>query len=108
MSERYLCDSIENEISCAVRGISKPIGKRVLIKLRKPEQVYKGGIAIAETAPALPIDGYVAAIGDDAKPYCKVGDRVCFHKNSGVEIRLDGEDYLEMFDDEILGLVSEN
>ena len=82
-----------------------PIGKRVLIKVHVPKQEFKGGLKIAETAPALPIEGVVVAIGEDAKCYAKVGDRVCFAKVAGVEVRLNGEDHISMFDDEVLGLV---
>ena len=87
------------------REYATPIDDRVLVKVRQQEQVIKGVIKVVDTAPVLPIDGIVIAIGNDPEIPVKPGDRVCFGKYAGVEIRLNHEDHLIMFADEIQGIV---
>lgn len=82
-----------------------PIGDRVLVKVKNKEIKTESGLLVAQTNPVLPIDGIVVAIGDDPKIECKVGDRVCFDKFAGVEVRLNGDDHIVMFTHEVLGIL---
>ncbi|MDD2708876.1 MAG: co-chaperone GroES [Verrucomicrobiae bacterium] len=91
----------------------KPIGDRVLVKPCKDEEVKKGGIIIPDTAKERPQEGKVIAIGtgktdEDGKkiPFeVKVGDRVLVSKYGGTEIKIDGEEYQILREDDILGIV---
>ena len=73
----------------------------------------KGGIIIPDTAKEKPAEGKVVAIGsgktgDDGKKIpmeIKEGDRVLFGKYSGTEVKIEGEEYLIMREDDILGVI---
>lgn len=82
-----------------------PIGDRVLVKVKQKEITTTSGLAVVQTNPVLPIDGVVVAIGDSEKIECRVGDRVCFGKYAGVELRLNDEDHIVMYNHEVLGIV---
>ena len=91
----------------------KPLGDRVVIKPRKAEEKTKGGIFLPETATKeKPLLGTVVAVGagkiiDDgtrASMEVKVDDEVIFSKYAGTEIKLEGEDYLIMREDDILAI----
>lgn len=82
-----------------------PIGDRVLVKVKQKEIKTESGLLVAQTNPVLPIDGIVIAIGDSKKILCRIGDRVCFNKYAGVEVRLNEEDHIVMFAHEVLGVV---
>lgn len=92
---------VESTIS---REYATPIGDRVLVKI-KPKEYFLKGLKLVDTNPVLPIDGEVVAIGDDPKIECKVGDRVCFDKYAGVEVRLNDEDHIVMYAHEVLGIL---
>jgi len=91
----------------------KPLGDRVLIKPLEAEETAKGGIIIPDSAKEKPQEGTVAAIGpgkglDDGSKdelSVKVGDKVIYSKYAGSEIKLDGDDYLLMREDDILGII---
>ncbi|NUN93175.1 MAG: co-chaperone GroES [Verrucomicrobiae bacterium] len=91
----------------------KPIGDRVLVKPAQEEEVKKGGIIIPDTAKEKPQEGKVIAVGtgkldDDGKkiPFqVKVGDRVLVSKYGGTEIKIDGEEYQILREDDILGII---
>ena len=91
----------------------KPIGDRVLVKPAKEEETKKGGIIIPDTAKEKPQEGKVIAIGtgktdENGKkiPFeVKVGDRVLISKYGGTEIKIDGEEYQILREDDILGIV---
>lgn len=82
-----------------------PIGNRVLVRVKQKEIKTESGLAVVQTNPVLPIDGTVIAIGDSKKVLCCVGDRVCFDKYAGVEVRLNGEDHIVMYAHEVLGVL---
>jgi chaperonin GroES len=91
----------------------KPLGDRVVIKPRKPEEKTKGGIFLPETASKdKPLMGIVMAVGsgkvmDDgtrAPMEVKVDDEVIFSKYAGTEIKIDDDDYLIMREDDILAI----
>jgi chaperonin GroES len=77
------------------------------------ETKTKGGIIIPDTAKEKPAEGKVVAagngrLGDDGKRIpleIKKGDRVLFSKYGGTEVKVDGEEYLIMREDDILGII---
>lgn len=91
----------------------KPLGDRVIVKAKEPEETTKGGIILPDTAKEKPIEGTVVAVGegkttDDGKLIkliVKVGDVVLYGKYSGTEVKIDGEEYLIMRESDIYGIV---
>src|SRR5256714_2603238 len=91
----------------------KPLHDRVIVKRIEEGEQVRGGIIIPDTAKEKPQEGEVIAVGegkrgDDGKRIAldvEVGDRVLFGKYSGSEIKVDGEEYLIMREDEILGII---
>ena len=91
----------------------KPLADRVLVKrLESAEEQKIGGIIIPDTAKEKPQEAEVVAVGpgrlDDGKrvaPEVKKGDKVLIGKYSGTEVKLDGEDYLIMREDDILAVI---
>src|SRR4030065_1827696 len=90
----------------------KPLNDRVLVKRMEEVQVTKGGILIPDTAKEKPIEGKVIAVGpgkmSDAGArmalQLKEGDRVLFGKYAGTEIKMEGEEYLMMREEDILAV----
>ena len=93
----------------------KPLNDRVLVKRIEETQVTKGGIVIPDTAKEKPIEGRVIAVGpgkmSDAGNRMSLqvneGDRILFGKYSGAEIKVEGEEYLMMREDDILAIAEE-
>ena len=91
----------------------RPLHDRVIVRRIDEGEQVRGGIIIPDTAKEKPQEGEVIAAGegkykDDGtrQPLdVKVGDRVLFGKYSGSEIKIDGEEYLIMREDEILGIL---
>jgi len=91
----------------------KPLHDRVIIRRIDENTTTTGGIIIPDSAKEKPQEGEVIAAGagkykDDGTRQAldvKEGDRVLFGKYSGTEITLDGEEYLMMREDEILGII---
>jgi chaperonin GroES len=91
----------------------KPLGDRVLIQSSEEKEVNKGGIIIPDTAKEKPQEGTVVAVGtgkldDGGKKIefnVKVGDKVLISKYGGTEIKIEGENYLIMREDDILGII---
>ena len=91
----------------------RPLNDRVLVQRMKEETKTKGGIIIPDTAKEKPAEGKVIAagngrLGDDGKRIpleVKKGDRVLFSKYGGTEVKVDGEEYLIMREDDILGII---
>jgi chaperonin GroES len=90
----------------------RPLQDRIIVKRLDEQEQMRGGIIIPDTAREKPQQGEVIAAGegkfrDDGtrQPLdVKAGDRVLFGKYSGSEVKLDGEEYLIMREDEILGV----
>ncbi|MGN0024262.1 MAG: co-chaperone GroES [Candidatus Avelusimicrobium sp.] len=90
----------------------KPLGDRVLVKPIERETM-KGGIIIPDTAKEKPMEGEVLATGpgkmtdkgERTAMDIKKGDRVLYGKYSGTEVKMDGETYLIIHQDEILGIL---
>ncbi len=91
----------------------KPLGDRVLIKPIEEKEVLKGGIIIPDTAKEKPQEASVIALGtgkvdENGKKVeftVKVGDRVLISKYGGTEIKIEGESYLIIREDDILGII---
>ena len=91
----------------------RPLQDRIMVQPILEKEVQKGGIIIPDSAKEKPIEGRVKAvgkgkIGDDGKPIMleiKVGDKVLYSKYGGTEIKVDGEDYLLMREDDVLGII---
>ncbi len=93
----------------------KPLHDRVIIRrIEDSANQTAGGLFIPDTAKEKPQEGEVIAVGegkykDDGSRQTldvKAGDRVLFGKYSGSEIKLDGEEFIIMREDEILGIIS--
>lgn len=93
----------------------KPLHDRVIIRrIEESANQTAGGLFIPDTAKEKPQEGEVIAVGegkykDDGTRQTldvKAGDRILFGKYSGSEIKLDGEEYLIMREDEILGIIN--
>ena len=91
----------------------RPLHDRVVIKRLDEGETRRGGIIIPDTAKEKPQQGSVIAVGNGKlletgarmAPEVKAGDRILFAKYSGSEVKLDGEEYLILKEDEILGVV---
>jgi chaperonin GroES len=91
----------------------KPLNDRILVKRLEEVNTTKGGIIIPDSAKEKPAEGKVIAVGngklgEDGKRIpleVKKDDRVLFGKYSGTEIKLDGEEYLILREDDVLGIV---
>src|SRR6266849_3509821 len=92
----------------------RPLYDRVVVKrVEDKETAMQGGLYIPDSAKEKPQEGEVVAVGkgkrlDDGKLVAldvQVGDRILFGKYSGSDIKLDGEEYMIMREDEILGIL---
>jgi chaperonin GroES len=91
----------------------KPLHDRLIIQTLEEEEKTKGGIIIPDTAKEKPVEGKVIAVGagrikkDGTKVPLEIkkGDRVLYAKYSGTEIKIDGEEYLMMREDDILAII---
>jgi chaperonin GroES len=92
----------------------RPLHDRVLVKRFNEEEKSKGGIIIPDTAKEKPIQGEIIAVGQGRvneegklRPLdVKKGDRVLFGKYAGTEIKIDGEEFLMMREEDILGVLN--
>jgi chaperonin GroES len=91
----------------------RPLHDRIIIQRIEEGEQKVGGIIIPDSAKEKPQQGKVIAAGtgkvrDDGtrqRPDVKAGDLILFGKYSGQEIKIDGEDYLIMKEDEVLGVI---
>jgi chaperonin GroES len=91
----------------------RPLQDRILVQRVEEETKTKGGIIIPDTAKEKPAEGKVVAvgngkIGEDGKRTAlevKKGDRILFGKYSGTEVKIEGEEYLIMREDDVLGVI---
>ena len=90
-----------------------PLHDRILVRRVEEDDTVRGGIIIPDSAKEKPKKGEVIAVGkgksnDEGKVFpldVKAGDRVLFGKYSGAEIKIDGEEFLIMREEEVLGIV---
>ncbi len=91
----------------------RPLNDRILVKRLEEEETTAGGIIIPDSAKEKPAEGEIVAVGpgkmNDAGERVamdvKAGDRVLFSKYGGTDVKLDGDDYLIMREDDILGVI---
>jgi chaperonin GroES len=93
----------------------RPLYDRIMVKrLTETEEKTAGGLIIPDSAKEKPQEGEVVAVGkgkrlEDGKIVpldVQVGDRILFGKYSGSDIKLDGQEYMIMREDEVLGILS--
>jgi chaperonin GroES len=93
----------------------RPLHDRVLVKRFTEEERSKGGIIIPDTAKEKPIQGEIIAvgsgrIGEDGKIRAldvKKGDKILFGKYAGTEIKIEGDEFLMMREEDILGVITQ-
>lgn len=93
----------------------KPLGDRIIAKATGAEEVTKGGIVLPDTAKERPQEGEVIAIGPgrllDSGQTCpmdvKVGDKIIFSKYGGTEIKVDGEEYIILRQEDVLAVLEQ-
>lgn len=91
-----------------------PLHDRVLVRRVEEQESTSGGIIIPDTAKDKPQEGEVVGVGkgkvkEDGKPLpldVKTGDRILFGKYGGTEIHMDGDEYLVMREEEVLGVLA--
>jgi len=91
----------------------RPLHDRILIRRIEEKEAVKGGIIIPDTAKEKPQEGEVIAVGNGKKNEdgniipldVKAGDRILFGKYSGAEIKMDGQEFLILREEEVLGII---
>ncbi len=91
----------------------RPLQDRILVQRVKEEEKTKGGIIIPDTAKEKPAEGKVVSVGkgkldESGKRIAlevKKGDRILFGKYSGTEVKIEGEEYLIMREEDVLGII---
>lgn len=83
----------------------KPLGERVLIKVKAAEEKTSGGLIIPQASQEKTQEGTVTAIGESDKIVVKVGDNVMYDKYAGTSFKINGEDYLIIKSEEILAVI---
>jgi chaperonin GroES len=90
-----------------------PLHDRILVRRVEETETIRGGIIIPDSAKEKPQEGEVISVGkgksnDEGKVFpldVKAGDKILFGKYSGTEIKIDGEEFLIMREEEVLGIV---
>ena len=91
----------------------RPLNDRLLVQRLEEEEKTAGGIIIPDSAKEKPAQGKVVAVGpgkvsdagERVELQVKAGDVILFSKYGGTDVKLDGEDYLIMREDDVLGIV---
>ena len=91
----------------------KPLHDRIVVSRIEAEEKTAGGIIIPDTAKEKPQEGKIIAVGPGKRDEegnlmpldVKAGDRVLFAKWAGTELKLDGQEYMIMKEDDILGVI---
>ena len=92
----------------------RPLHDRILVQRLEAAEVVKGGIIIPDTAKEKPQEGKVVAVGNGKilengtrlEMSVKEGDVILFGKYSGTEVKIDGEEYLIMREDDVLAVTA--
>ncbi len=93
----------------------KPLHDRILVQRIEEEERTKSGIIIPDTAKEKPIMGKVIAVGDGrildngqkVPLSVKEGDKILFGKYAGTEVKIEGEEYLIMREDDVLAIIED-
>ncbi len=91
-----------------------PLHDRIVVRRVEEAETTRGGIIIPDTAKDKPQEGEVIAVGrgktnDEGKVFpldVKPGDRILFGKYAGTEIKIDGDEFLIMREEEVLGILN--
>ena len=91
----------------------KPLGQRVLVKRLEAEAISSGGIVLPDTAKEKPQEAEVISLGTGGKDdkgniiefTVKVGDKVLISKYGGTEVKIEGNEFLIINENDILGVV---
>jgi chaperonin GroES len=91
-----------------------PLADRILVRRIEEEETKRGGIIIPDTAKEKPMQGEIVAVGPgklDEKGNrvqldVKKGDRILMSKYAGTEVKIDGEDFVIMREDDVLGIIN--
>ena len=91
----------------------RPLYDRIVVKRIEEQETLRSGIIIPDSAKEKPQEGEVVAVGQGKRLEdgtmvaldVKIGDRILFGKYSGNEIKLDGDEYMIMREDDILGVL---
>ena len=91
----------------------RPLHDRVIVKRLEQERTSPGGIVIPDSAAEKPVEGKVVAVGKgkiledgQVRPLdVKIGDKILFGKYSGTEVKVDGEDYLVMREEDVMAVL---
>ena len=91
----------------------RPLQDRILVQRVAEEEKTKGGIIIPDTAKEKPAEGKVFSVGkgkldENGKRIAvevKKGDRILFGKYSGTEVKIEGQEYLIMREEDVLGII---
>jgi chaperonin GroES len=91
----------------------RPLNDRILVQRLEEEETTKGGIIIPDSAKEKPAEGKIVAVGNGrlndkgerVAMEVKVGDMVLFSKYGGTDVKIDGEVFLIMREDDILGVI---
>ncbi|ADU65487.1 co-chaperone GroES [Desulfurispirillum indicum] len=91
----------------------RPLQDRIIVKRIEAEEKTASGIIIPDTAKEKPMEGNVMAVGpgkaldngNTIVPTVKAGDKVLFSKYAGTEVKIDGQEYIIMREDDILGVI---
>jgi chaperonin GroES len=110
----YLDHNMNNKESAIMATKFTPLHDRILVRRVEEAGTTRGGLIIPDSAKDKPQEGKVISVGegkinDEGKLFplaVKEGDSILFGKYSGTEIKLDGEDFLIMKEEEVLGVVT--
>ena len=91
----------------------RPLSDKIVVKRLEAEATTKGGIVLPDTAKEKPKEGRVISLGDGkmlkdgtrASFQVKKNDRIIFSSYAGTEIKIDGEEFLVMSEDDVLAVV---
>ncbi|MFN0110456.1 MAG: co-chaperone GroES [Blastocatellia bacterium] len=91
----------------------RPLNDRIIVRRTEDQEQMRGGLFIPDTAKEKPQEGEVIAVGngkllDNGTRIAidiKAGDKVLFGKYAGTEIKLDGDEYLILREDDVLGVI---
>lgn len=91
----------------------RPLSDRILVRRMDAEEQVKGGIIIPDTAKETPQEAEVIAVGpgkrnkngDAIAPAVKSGEKILIGKYAGTEIEVDGDEYVIVNEDDVLGII---
>lgn len=88
----------------------RPLGDRIVVRRAESQERSVGGIIIPDNAKEKPVQGTVVAVGAgihgaDATPDVRVGDVVLFGKYGGTEVIVDGDAFVVLREDDVIGVV---